>query len=84
MCKRWKLCVESLLNVSEQKNAEITASSRMIARVFEEAMKNIRRDEVENQGKTAGSNGVGTEYPRSGGSYCDEGLVRMFNMCLNA
>ena len=54
MCKRWKLCVESLLNVSEQKNAEITASSRMIARVFEEAMKNIRRDEVENQGKTAG------------------------------
>ena len=42
MCEKWKKYVEGLLNVSEERRADVTARPGMVTRVVEKAQQNMR------------------------------------------
>ena len=86
--KRWAEYFEALLNVEEEREADIVAVGGVEVPVLgERNTKEITRAEVERAlketkaGKAPGVDGVRAEMLKEGGATVLEWLVRMFNVC---
>ena len=86
--KRWAEYFESLLNVEDDREADVMAIGGVEVPVFgDENEREITKDEVERAlgetkvGKAAGMDGVSAEMLKKGGVTVLEWLVRLFNVC---
>ena len=86
--KRWAEYFESLLNVEDDREADVLAIGGVELQVFgDENEREITKDEVERAlretkvGKAAGMDGVRAEMLKKGGVTVLEWLVRLFNVC---
>ena len=86
--KRWAEYFESLLNVEDDREADVRVREGVEVPVFgDENEREITKDEVERAlnetkaGKAAGMDGVRAEMLKKGGVTVLEWLVRLFNVC---
>ena len=86
--KRWAEYFEDLLNVDEEREADVVAVGGVEVPVMGEMNeKEITREEVERAlkatkaGKAPGVDGVRAEMMKEGGASAVEWMVRMFNVC---
>ena len=85
--KRWAEYFESLLNVEDDREADVLVGGVELQVFGDENEREITKDEVERAlretkvGKAAGMDGVRAEMLKKGGVTVLEWLVRLFNVC---
>ena len=86
--KRWAEYFESLLNIEDDREADVRVIESVEVPIFgDENEREITKDEVERAlgetkvGKAAGMDGVRAEMLKKGGVSVLEWLVRLFNIC---